>query len=66
MMITLESYTRLLTKVEIPVIPNEDGVLDLNYVNELSSQFMHAIEKDVNVAECWQRDTTLETLEAFI
>lgn len=66
-MMTLDRYTRLLGKRQSKLfVPNKDGVLDLYYVTDLSSQFMHAQEKDVNVSECWQRDAMFDNLQQFL
>ena len=44
------------------VIANQDGILDLTYLLDLSGQFLGAQEKDVNVNECWQRDALQQCL----
>ena len=56
LMLTLDKYLRIICKRKTTLVPNQDGVLDLGYIAELSSQFLHALEKDVNVGECWQID----------
>ena len=45
---------------------NEDGILDLSYLLDLSGQFLGAQEKDVNVTECWQREQLQESLAVLI
>ena len=64
---TMDRYTRKLAKQlrlgqRSQVIPNEDGVLDLGYLLDLSGQFLGAQEKDVHVYECWQKDALVESL----
>ena len=65
LMLTLDNYLRIIAKRGQPVLPNQEGVLDLYYIAELSSQFLHALEKDVNVGECWQIDQMFTSLHQF-
>lgn len=47
------------------ILPNQDGIIDLYYIQELASQFLNARESDVNVAECWQIDAIFDSLAQY-
>ena len=42
---------------------NEEGILDLHYIQEPSGYLLEALEKDVNVMETWKRDQIFESLD---
>ena len=59
-------YVKLMYQKRDTIESNVDGVLDLQYLMNLSQQFLHAQEKDVNLNDCWVKDALMESLGVFI